>query len=384
MLNQEAHLGHKAAAIIVAAGSGSRLGGAQPKQFQPISGKPMLVWSVEALLRCTKIAAIAVVVPVQEQHRVRAMLPHSWRIHVVAGGATRTDSVRAGLDVLDAIHPDHVLIHDAARPGLALDVIEELLAALNDADAACPALPVTDALKRTDTLQTVDRSGLVRVQTPQAFRWPVIIRAYASAPASAVDDLALLEETGAKITLTPGRQALMKVTYPEDFALAEKLIGSPALRVGTGFDVHGFEPGDAVILCGVRIPHTKKLEGHSDADAAWHALTDAILGALALGDIGDHFPPSDPQWKGAASRLFLQHAVKLANDRGYHIANADITILAERPKISPHREAMRQATAEAMNVSLDTVSVKATTTEKLGFVGREEGIAAQASVLLSR
>lgn len=384
MLNQEAHLGRKAAAIIVAAGSGSRLGGAQPKQFRPISGKPMLVWSVEALLRCTKMAAIAVVVPVQEQHRVRAMLPHSWRIHVVAGGATRTDSVRAGLDVLDPILPDHVLIHDAARPGLALDVIEELLAALNDADAACPALPVTDALKRTDTLQTVDRDGLVRVQTPQAFRWPAIIRAYASAPASAVDDLALLDGTGAKIILTPGRQALMKVTYPEDFALAEKLIGSPTLRVGTGFDVHGFEPGDAVILCGIRIPHTKKLEGHSDADAAWHALTDAILGALALGDIGDHFPPSDPQWKGAASRLFLQHAVKLANDRGYHIANADITILAERPKISPHREAMRQATAEAMNVSLDAVSVKATTTEKLGFVGREEGIAAQASVLLRR
>jgi 2-C-methyl-D-erythritol 4-phosphate cytidylyltransferase/2-C-methyl-D-erythritol 2,4-cyclodiphosphate synthase len=384
MLNQEAHLGHKAAAIIVAAGSGSRLGGAKPKQFQPICGKPMLLWSVEAMLRCNKIAAIAVVVPAHEQHRVRSMLPHSWSIHVVAGGATRTDSVRAGLDVLDPINPDHVLIHDAARPGLALDVIEELLAALNDADAASPALPVADALKRTDTLQTVDRDGLVRVQTPQAFRWPAIIRAYASAPASAVDDLALLEGTGAKITLTPGRQALMKVTYPEDFALAEKIIGSPALRLGTGFDVHGFEPGDAVILCGVRIPHTKKLEGHSDADAAWHALTDAILGALALGDIGDHFPPSDPQWKGTASRLFLQHAVKLANDRGYHIANADITILAERPKISPHREAMRLATAEAMNVSLDTVSVKATTTEKLGFVGREEGIAAQASVLLSR
>jgi len=384
MLNQEAHLGRKAAAIIVAAGAGSRLGGAQPKQFQPISGKPMLVWSVEALLRCAKIAAIAVVVPAQEQHRVRAMLPRSWSIHVVAGGATRTDSVRAGLDVLDPIHPDNVLIHDAARPGLALDVIEELLAALNDADAACPAMPVTDALKRTATLQTVDRDGLVRVQTPQAFRWPAIIRAYASAPASAVDDLALLEGTGAKITLTPGRQALMKVTYPEDFTLAEKLIGSPALRVGTGFDVHGFEPGDAVILCGVRIPHTQKLEGHSDADAAWHALTDAILGALALGDIGDHFPPSDREWKGAASRLFLQHAVKLANDRGYHIANADITILAERPKISPHREAMRHATAEAMGITLDSVSVKATTTEKLGFVGREEGIAAQASVLLSR
>jgi 2-C-methyl-D-erythritol 4-phosphate cytidylyltransferase / 2-C-methyl-D-erythritol 2,4-cyclodiphosphate synthase len=384
MHNLEAHLAPRAAAIIVAAGSGSRLGGAQPKQFQQLSGKPMLAWSVEAMLRCNKIAAIAVVVPVEEQHRVRAMLPHGWNIHVVAGGATRTDSVRAGLDVLAPIHPDHVLIHDAARPGLTLDVIEELLTALHDAEAACPALPVSDALKRSDTLQTVDREGLVRVQTPQAFRWQAITSAYASAAASAVDDLALLEGTGAKITLTPGRRALMKVTYPEDFALAEKLIGSPTLRVGTGFDVHGFESGDAVILCGVRIPHTQKLEGHSDADAAWHALTDAILGALALGDIGDHFPPSDPQWKGAASRLFLQHAVKLANDRGYHIANADITILAERPKISPHREAMRQATAEAMSVSLDAVSVKATTTEKLGFVGREEGIAAQASVLLSR
>lgn len=384
MHNRQAIGGPKAGAIIVAAGSGSRLGGATPKQFQPLAGKPMLVWSVEALLRCNKIAALVVVVPIEEQHRVRGMLPHGWNIHVVPGGATRTDSVRAGLDALDPIQPDHVLIHDAARPGLTLDVIEELLAALTGADAACPALPVADALKRSDTLQTVDREGLVRVQTPQAFRWESITRAYASAPSSAVDDLALLEGTGAKITLTPGRQALIKVTYPEDFALAEKLIGSPTVRVGTGFDVHGFEPGDAVILCGVRIPHTKKLEGHSDADAAWHALTDAILGALALGDIGDHFPPSDPQWKGAASLKFLQHAVKLANDRGYQIANADITILAERPKISPHREAMRAATAEAMGVALDTVSVKATTTEKLGFVGREEGIAAQASVLLAR
>ncbi|RZJ16158.1 MAG: 2-C-methyl-D-erythritol 2,4-cyclodiphosphate synthase [Brevundimonas sp.] len=176
----------------------------------------------------------------------------------------------------------------------------------------------------------------------------------------------------------------MKVTYPEDLAVAEKLIAGPAIRVGTGFDVHGFEPGDAVILCGVRIPHTKKLEGHSDADAGWHALTDAILGALALGDIGDHFPPSDPQWKGAASVKFLQHAVNLAHDRGFHVVNADLTILAERPKIAPHREAMRIATATAMNVSPDVVSVKATTTEKLGFVGREEGIAAQATVLLSR
>jgi 2-C-methyl-D-erythritol 4-phosphate cytidylyltransferase/2-C-methyl-D-erythritol 2,4-cyclodiphosphate synthase len=346
----------------------------------------LLLWSVQAMLRCSKIAAIVVVVQEKEQQHVRGMLPHGWNIHVVAGGATRTDSVRAGLDALDPVFPRHVLIHDAARPGLTLGVIEELLTALTDGDAACPALPVTDALKDTAAggLRSVSRETLVRVQTPQAFRWDVITSAYDSTREAAVDDLALVEGRGASITLTPGRTALMKITYPEDFAVAERLIASSTLRVGTGFDVHGFESGDAVILCGVRIPHTKKLEGHSDADAAWHALTDAILGALALGDIGDHFPPSDPQWKGAASIKFLAHAVKLAADRGYHVVNADITILAERPKISPHREAMRAATAEAMGVSPDVVSVKATTTEKLGFVGREEGIAAQAAVLLSR
>jgi len=383
MHNQEAFLGFKAAGVVVAGGSGNRLGGATPKQFLVLAGKPMLLWSIETMLRCNKLAAIAVVVPAGEENRVRALLPHAWNIHVVAGGASRTDSVRAGLAVLEPMLPDRVLIHDAARPGLSPAVIDELLAALNEADAAAPALPVADALKTTPTVSSVSRDGLVRVQTPQAFRWNAIARAYASIIDPAVDDLALVEAAGARIALTPGRHELMKVTYAEDLAVAEKLIAGPTVRVGSGFDVHGFEPGDAVILCGVRIPHTKKLEGHSDADAGWHALTDAILGALALGDIGDHFPPSDPQWKGAASIKFLQHAVKLAHDRGYRIANADITILAERPKISPHREAMRAATADAMNVPIDAVSVKATTTEKLGFVGREEGIAAQASVLLS-
>jgi 2-C-methyl-D-erythritol 4-phosphate cytidylyltransferase/2-C-methyl-D-erythritol 2,4-cyclodiphosphate synthase len=383
MHNQEAFSPTKAAAILVAAGSGSRLGGATPKQFLALRGKPMLLWSVEVMLRCNKLAAIAVVVSPGEEDRVRDILPRAWHIHVVAGGVTRTESVRAGLAALDPFLPSRVLIHDAARPGLSLPVIEELLAALDTSAAAAPALPVADALKSTPGVRSVSREGLVRVQTPQAFRWGAITSAYASTKDAADDDLALVEAAGAKITLTTGRHELMKVTYPEDLAVAEKLIAGPALRVGTGFDVHGFEPGDAVILCGVRIPHTKKLEGHSDADAGWHALTDAILGALALGDIGDHFPPSDPQWKGAASIKFLQHAVKLATTRGYRIANADITILAERPKISPHREAMRAATAEAMNVPLDAVSIKATTTEKLGFVGREEGIAAQAVVLLS-
>jgi 2-C-methyl-D-erythritol 4-phosphate cytidylyltransferase/2-C-methyl-D-erythritol 2,4-cyclodiphosphate synthase len=386
MHNQEAVEGLKAAAIIVAAGSGSRLGGQGPKQFLSLGGKPVLRWSVDAMLRCNNIAAIAVVVPAGEEDRVRALMPHAWNIHVVAGGPNRTDSVRNGLDVLGPIRPDHVLIHDAARPGLSPAVIDELLAALEISDASAPALPVSDALKDTagGGLRSVARDGLVRVQTPQAFRWDVIAAAYAETVAAAVDDLALVEARGAKVMLTPGRQELMKITYPEDLALAEKLIALPAIRVGSGFDVHGFEPGDAVILCGVRIPHTKKLEGHSDADAGWHALTDAILGALALGDIGDHFPPSDAQWKGAASIKFLQHAMKLAADRGYRVVNADITILAERPKIAPHREAMRRATAEAMDVDAEAVSIKATTTEKLGFVGREEGIAAQATILLAR
>jgi 2-C-methyl-D-erythritol 4-phosphate cytidylyltransferase/2-C-methyl-D-erythritol 2,4-cyclodiphosphate synthase len=386
MHNQEAFRAGKVGAIIVSAGSGSRAGGDEPKQYRLLGGKPVLNWSVLAMLQRNDIAHVVVCVPPGGLAQAHGILPRSARVTVVEGGKTRTDSVRAGLRALQPHAPASVLIHDAARPGLADDVLDELLAALSDADAAAPALPVSDALKDRSgpTLRTVARDHLVRVQTPQAFRWEVISGAYAAATDAAVDDLALVEASGAKIALTPGRPELMKITYPEDFAVAEKLIAGPALRVGSGFDVHGFEPGDAVILCGVRIPHTKKLEGHSDADAAWHALTDAILGALALGDIGDHFPPSDPQWKGAASIKFLQHAVKLALAREFRVANADITILAERPKIAPHREAMRVATAEAMGVSIEVVSVKATTTEKLGFVGREEGIAAQASVLLTR
>jgi 2-C-methyl-D-erythritol 4-phosphate cytidylyltransferase/2-C-methyl-D-erythritol 2,4-cyclodiphosphate synthase len=387
MHNEEAFSARKAAAIIVAAGSGSRLGGKVPKQFLPLGGKPVLRWSVEVMLRCNNIADVIIIAPPDSVEQTGALLPANPRLRVIPGSPiSRTESVRAGLNTLSAAPPAKVLIHDAARPGLTLDVLEELLTALDTASAACPALPVSDALKDTSAggIRSVPRDSLVRVQTPQAFRWDAITSAYAATTDAAVDDLALVEAHGAKIMLTPGREALMKITYPEDLAVVEKLIASPALRVGTGFDVHGFEPGDAVILCGVRIPHTKKLEGHSDADAGWHALTDAILGALALGDIGDHFPPSDPQWKGAASVKFLQHAVKLAHDRGFRIANADITILAERPKISPHREAMRRATAEACDIELASVSVKATTTEKLGFVGREEGIAAQAVVLLSR
>ncbi|MEP7210589.1 MAG: bifunctional 2-C-methyl-D-erythritol 4-phosphate cytidylyltransferase/2-C-methyl-D-erythritol 2,4-cyclodiphosphate synthase [Alphaproteobacteria bacterium] len=377
------------AAVVVAAGASSRMGGGEPKQYQTLGGKSVLQWSVETMLQCENIAVVVVVVAPGQKARVAGLLPADDRILLVEGGASRTESVRNGLAALAGRPPTKVLIHDAARPGLSLAVLEELISALDTADAAAPALPMTDAVKSTTTgaVHSIPRDGLVRVQTPQAFRWSAIANAYDNASA-AVDDLALVEASGARVVLTPGRPELMKITHAEDLAIVEKLISAPAphtsaMRIGTGFDVHGFEPGDAVILCGVRIPHTKKLQGHSDADAGWHALTDAILGAAALGDIGDHFPPSDPQWKGANSLVFLKHAVKLAADRGLKVVNADITLLCEKPKIAPHRDAMRVATAEALGIDLSCVSVKATTTEKLGFLGREEGIAAQAVVLLA-
>jgi 2-C-methyl-D-erythritol 4-phosphate cytidylyltransferase / 2-C-methyl-D-erythritol 2,4-cyclodiphosphate synthase len=384
MHNHEAFRGGNTGAVLVAAGSGNRAGGEIPKQFQSLGGKPVLIWSVEVLLRCEEIVAVVVVVPPSERARAVSILPSDRRILIVDGGAERTDSVRVGLQALDGRGLHKVLIHDAARPGLSTGVIRELLAALEKADAAAPALPVADALKDARSgLRNVDRTGLVRVQTPQAFRFDLIRKAIANA-GSAVDDLALIEAAGARIELTPGRHELMKITHPEDLATAENLLVSQSsMRVGTGFDVHGFVDGDGVTICGVRIPHTKKLEGHSDADVGWHALTDAILGAAALGDIGDHFPPSDPRWKGADSLVFLQHAARLAASRGFRLVNADITLMCEKPKISPHREAMRAKTAEALAIPLDAVSVKATTTEKLGFLGREEGIAAQAVVLLS-
>ncbi len=385
MHNQEAFPRGNTGAVVVAGGSGSRMVTRIPKQFQALGGRPVLLWSVEALLQCEEIVAIAVVVPPSERARARAFLPSNSRILLVDGGPARTESVRNGLKALEGRGLNNVLIHDAARPGLSQSVVRELIAALADADAAAPALPITDALKDNRAgLKSVSRDGLVRVQTPQAFRFDVISRAIASATDAAVDDLALVEAIGARVMLTPGRAELMKITYPEDMAIAEKLISGPAMRVGTGFDVHGFVAGDGVTICGVRIPHTKKLEGHSDADVGWHALTDAILGAAALGDIGDHFPPSDPEWKGASSLVFLQHAAKLAAERGLRVVNADVTLMCEKPKVSPHREAMRAATAEALAISLDAISIKATTTEKLGFLGREEGIAAQAIVLLSR
>lgn len=390
MHNHEALSGSRPfAAIIVAAGSGSRLGGELPKQYQMLGGRPMVLWSVDAFLRNPDLARLVVVHPPGDQSRMAQLMPADVRVSLVEGGITRSESVRRGLAAASAgdCQVGTVLIHDAARPGLCQQDVADLLSALGEADAAAPALPIADAVKRkgpNNSLETVDRRDLHRVQTPQAFRLDVITAAHENAPGDWVDDLALVEKAGASIRLTAGRLELMKVTEGDDLIIAERLLAGRSVRVGSGFDVHAFAPGDYVTICGVHVPHTHRLEGHSDADVGWHAITDAVLGAAALGDIGNHFPPSDPRWRGAASILFLQHAVELARAQGWEVSNVDLTLICERPKIGPHREAMRASTAEAMGLLIDAVSIKATTTERLGFTGRQEGIAAQAVVLLQR
>lgn len=381
----------KAAALIVAAGEGARAGGEIPKQYKELCGRPALSWSISAFEQACIEPIFAVTNPAHRLHYDAL----TRNVQIVHGGASRTASVRAGLEAAAATKADFVFIHDAARPGLTVAIIERLAAAVDAGFAgAGPALPVPDALKRTDAagavLEDVNRNKLVRVQTPQAFRLSAILDAYARAPtdASFDDDLAVARAAGYPVTTVPGDPRLMKATYPEDFAVIEYFLSEtnasppPSVRVGNGVDAHRFGAGDHVTLCGVRVPHDKGLIGHSDADAGWHALTDAILGALARGDIGDHFPPSDPKWRGADSALFLAHAATLAAEAGARIAHVDITLLCEKPKIAPYREAMRARTAEVLKLPLDRVSVKATTTEKMGFLGREEGLAAQATATL--
>ena len=369
------------AALIVAGGQGNRAGPDAPKQWQPLLGRRVIDWSIDAFSAHAAVSDIVVVAssevgaPGTGQRFVRT-----------EPGTTRTQSVRSGLAALDLSDEAIVLIHDAARPGIDADMITALIDALSGADAAAPGLPVSDALKadRDGVLATVDRTGLYRVQTPQAFRLGQIRAALAKAGPDLVDDLAAIEAAGARVKIVPGSVRLQKITYPEDFDMLARLLSPPGVpRVGKGFDVHEFEAGDHVTLCGVHIPHTAKLKGHSDADAGWHALTDAILGTVALGDIGDHFPPSDPRWKNADSALFLKHAQTLAGAKGYRIDSCDITLICEAPKVKPHREAMRARTAELLGLPLDAVSVKATTTEGLGFTGRREGIAAEAIAVLA-
>jgi 2-C-methyl-D-erythritol 4-phosphate cytidylyltransferase/2-C-methyl-D-erythritol 2,4-cyclodiphosphate synthase len=373
-------------AVIVAAGDGLRAGPGDPKAWRHLSGRPILRWSVEALL-AAGAREIVVVVAADRLATADVALNtlSGWR--AVAGGSTRAASVRAGLAALPP-HPDGVvLIHDAARPFVTRAHVERLIAALSDRDGAIPSLPVPDTLKRGngEVTQTVPRDGLWRAQTPQAFRRAALEAAYDAWPADLepTDDASVLERVGGRIAMVAGDPMLMKLTYPEDFLMAEHLAGAHRItRIGQGVDAHRFGPGDAVWLCGVRIPHDQGLIGHSDADCALHALTDAILGAIAQGDIGQHFPPSDPQWKGASSDRFLAHAMKLVADQGGRVVNIDLTLVCERPKIGPHRNTMRARIAEITGLQTGQISVKATTTEGMGFTGRQEGLMAQAVVLV--
>lgn len=373
----------RTAALVVAAGQGLRAGQPLPKQFARWRGKPVVRHSVEALA-AAGIAPIVVAIPEGAEAIAAAALDGIAGVRLIVGGETRRHSVRLGLEALTATSPDFVLIHDAARPILPQAVIGRLTGALAGRKAAIPVLPVVDSLAH-DAGGTMgdpaDRALLRRVQTPQAFHFPAILAAHRawSAPAEAGDDAQVAQAFGIEIALVEGDEALHKLTFASDFAPS-----APPVRVGTGYDVHRLAQGEELWLCGVRIDHSHGLAGHSDADVAIHALVDALLGAVSAGDIGQHFPPSDPQWRGVSSDRFLSHAVGLVGEAGYAIGNVDLTLICEAPRIGPYRAAMRSRLAELLGVDIAAVSVKATTTERLGFTGRGEGIAAQAAVSLYR
>lgn len=381
------------AVIVVAAGRGERAtasGDASPKQYRLLAGQPVLSRTISAFLDRRDVTWIVPVINADHAERYAALgLSDPRLLPPVNGGANRQASVLAGLTALSPKRPDLVLIQDAARPLVSDAVIGGVIDALSDAEAALPVVPVTDTIKRSVDGRTVatteDRNTLFAAQTPQGFRFPQILSAHLRSgrmPREFTDDAAIAEWAGLTVALTPGSTTNIKITHPEDFARAERLLGEEKTmetRVGTGYDVHPFDVGSSVWLAGVEIPHTHKLKGHSDADVALHALTDAIYGALGEGDIGKHFPPSDPQWKGAASSIFLKHAAGLVAERGGRIVNLDITIVAEAPRVGPHVEAMKAAVASVCNISPRRVAVKATTNEELGFIGRREGIVAMAS-----
>ncbi|HEX7875489.1 MAG TPA: bifunctional 2-C-methyl-D-erythritol 4-phosphate cytidylyltransferase/2-C-methyl-D-erythritol 2,4-cyclodiphosphate synthase [Sphingobium sp.] len=377
-------------ALLVAAGRGSRAGADTPKQFRLIGGKAVLAHAVDALLSSAAIDSLILVVGQGQEPIVRALLPERPISAIVQGAESRRGSVRAGLEAISAAGgADRVLIHDAARPFLPAEVVDRLLAALEQAPGAIPALSVADTLVREDsgrTSELVDRSGLFRVQTPQAFHFNAILAAHRAwdDAREATDDAQMLRERGHDVILVPGDERLEKLTYPQDFARAEALLSwQRTTRVGMGYDVHRLAAGEELWLGGVQIAYSHGLAGHSDADVALHAIVDALLGALADGDIGSHFPPSDPQWRGVASSRFLEYARDRVIARSGRIEHIDLTIICEAPKIGPHRDAMRARIADVLRIAQDRVSVKATTTERLGFAGRREGIAAQAVATLS-
>lgn len=370
------------AAIITAAGRGTRAGGDLPKQWRKLGRDSALARSIRAFAGFSRI-----IVTVTPQDMDRALAEIAGPVVLVAGGETRSASIRAALETLEGSDITHVLIHDGARPLVSDAVIRGVVDALQaGAQAAAPALPVSDALWRAEGGQvtaTASREGLFRAQTPQGFALAPILAAHRAFPEGAADDVELALRAGLAVSVTPGDEDNLKLTWPGDFARAERILGNAMdIRLGNGFDVHAFTAGDHVWLCGVRVPHDRALLGHSDADVGMHALTDAIYGALAQGDIGRHFPPSDPQWKGAESHIFLRHAADLARSMGYRLSNADVTLICERPKVGPHAAAMQARLAEITGTDPDRISVKATTSERLGFTGREEGIAAIATATL--
>lgn len=401
----------RAAGLIVAAGRGLRLGASTPKQYLPLGPGPapetVLARTLRALRAHPAIGPLQVVIGDGDARLYAAAvadLADPRLLAPVTGGATRAASVRAGLDALAPLAPGLVLIHDAARPFLAPEVVDRVLAALTDTPAACPGLPVVDALWRAeDGLATVplDRAGLWRAQTPQGFRFDAIHAAHAAGPDDALDDVTVARAAGLPVRLVLGDPANFKITTAADLDRARRRVGDTThptaggadhadqgadmdIRTGNGFDVHAFAEGDHVTLCGVTIPHHRGLKGHSDADVGMHALTDAIFGALAEGDIGQWFPPSDPRWKGADSRIFLERAMERARDRGFAVTHLDCTLICEAPKVGPHASAMRAALAAITGLEVERISVKATTTERLGFPGRGEGVAALATATLVR
>lgn len=370
-------------AILVAAGRGTRLPGEVPKQYRFIGGEPILRHAARAFLRHPAIGGVRAVIHPDDRALYERAAAGLDLLAPVAGGATRQDSVRNGIESLAELAPEFVMIHDAARPFVSADSIGAARGALDHAPGAIVAIPVVDSLKRAaqGCLAAVDRKDLWRAQTPQAFRYPDILRAHrAAAGLDLTDDAAVAEHAGLALAIAPGSEDNFKITTEEDIVRAERLLAArPALpRTGMGFDVHGFGPGDHLWLCGVKIPFARGLVGHSDADVGLHALTDAILGALADGDIGAHFSDRDPRWKGARSEVFLSHAVELVRARGGRILHLDLTLICEQPRIRPHHAAMVARVAEIAGLDPKRVSIKATTTEKLGFTGREEGIAGQA------
>lgn len=387
-------LGGKIGVVIVAAGRGARAGQADgPKQYQRIGDRPVLAHTLEKFLSHPQVGPVVVVIhPDDSELFERATGAASKRVLAVPGGTSRQDSVRLGLLALEEHAPAKVLVHDAARPFVDAALIDRTIDGIGDRQGALPALPVADTLKRESAdgmiKETVPRAGLHAAQTPQGFPYRLLLEAHRKANRLGLteftDDAAIAEWANIPVKIVMGSPDNVKLTWARDIAMAdERFSGAlprfPDIRTGNGYDVHSFEAGDHVTLCGVAIPHSQKLSGHSDADVGLHALTDALLATCGAGDIGTHFPPSDPQWKGAASKIFVEHAARLVRERGGRIANADITLICEAPRVGPHRDAMTAALAAMLGIAPERISVKATTNEKLGFVGRREGIAAIAT-----